>query len=80
MKKNILITLLTITTVSFFTYSFIKANEAVKSANEALSAQKEAVELKAEINLLKEYAEQAAAEAYAQVKLAEQTRQDCQNK
>ena len=80
MKKNILITFLLITTVFSFVYSFIKADEAVKSANEALSAQKEADRLRDEAVSIAERAQEAAAEARMQEMRAQKALADCQNK
>ena len=63
MKKNILIIILTLTTLSFFASAFIKADEAEKAMMAAELAQQEALVEMERADQLAILAEQRAAEA-----------------
>lgn len=63
MKKNILITLLAFTTLFFFAYAFIKADEAERAAMAADLAQQEALAEKQRADELADIAQMRAAEA-----------------
>ncbi|MEQ6166087.1 hypothetical protein AAOE16_02740 [Ekhidna sp. MALMAid0563] len=63
MKKNILIIILAFTTLFFFAYAFIKADEAEKAAMAAELAQQEALAEKERADVQAELATMRAAEA-----------------
>lgn len=63
MKKNILIIVMAFTTLFFFAYAFIKADEAEKAMMAAEAAQQEAEAEKERADQLTVLAEQRAAEA-----------------
>ncbi|MEO9485575.1 MAG: hypothetical protein ABJG47_19095 [Ekhidna sp.] len=74
MKKNILIVILTLVAIFFLLYSFIKADEAEKSAIEAQVERERAVELQ---NMATEAAAEAQRQTALAVKLAVELK-DCQ--
>ena len=63
MKKNTLITILTLTTLFFFAYAFIKADEAEKTAMAAELVQQEALAEKERADVYAKLARMRAAEA-----------------
>ncbi|MEQ8629642.1 hypothetical protein [Ekhidna sp.] len=71
MKKNILIIILAFTTLFFFAYAFIKADEAEKAATEAQTQREIAKNAQAEAERQAQLALDNAAEAKRQQALAE---------
>ena len=80
MKKNILVILLAFTTLFFFAYAFIKADEATKAAIEVSRLQNQVNLLEAQAKELKQQALNAAAEARMVQAEAERALQECQSK
>lgn len=80
MKKNIIISILILITAFNMTYAFLKASEAEQAAARAYMNQQEAEALRDEAEVLRNHAQEAAAEAMRQERLAKQALQDCQNK
>lgn len=83
MKKNIVISILILISAIFLVYAKIKATEAEKNAVMAQEAWHEAEILNDQVELLKEKAEMAAAEALKQHSLANETMaklKECQSK
>ena len=78
MKKVVPTLILFLITLSFAVYAFIKADEAEKSAIEAVAAQQEAMRMREEVNRLQSIAEQAAAEARAAQAAALEAVKECE--
>lgn len=79
MKKNILIAMLTLITLSSFVYAYIKAKEAQLAEIEVQEQKEIAMELRQQAEELRMEAEKQAELARRQTQLAEQARIDCEN-